>query len=234
MSSIDLPTISVPLTVVEKVKEYGNLAGKSTDVKKVLDALMNWILSEVAAGRPVSIPKMIKISRALRGARTFRNPNPDAVEKTTSKEARYAMVVTVMAGVKTAMEDIPVNEDAGASEEEPNEDEDASEDKPAKAAKGKKSKKPVKTKKVAKSDEDEEMSLPHDEEDIVPEAPVKADKKPKPAKEGKKVKPVPVPVSDEEAAPSAPAPKKGKGKKGGKEFEMKTEAYDAIGDLSDE
>ena len=255
----EFPESNVPLTLVEKVKEYGNLAGKSGEIKKTIDALLNWAIASVAKGEVVYFHKILKLVRVTKKERTFRNPNPDHAEKTTTKGIRYVMVASVMTAVKNAMEHLPVVDTvvASASDEE---DEDGVSDgeekeKPAKTkAKAKKPKAAVKkatvkkTKAIAK---DEEMDVvppvSEDEDADAAAAPSKKtepkEKKPKEKKKPAKVPSEIQPASDTEepTAAAASSSKKPKGKKGGKsgkkdveDFELKTEVYDEIGDLSDE
>jgi len=260
MSSMtyEFPESNVPLTLVEKVKEYGNLAGKSGEIKKTIDALLNWAIASVAKGEVVYFHKILKLVRVTKKERTFRNPNPDHAEKTTTKGIRYVMVASVMTAVKNAMEHLPVVDTvvASASDEE-DEDEDGSDGEEKEKPKKTKAKKPKaavkkatvkKTKAIAK---DEEMDVvppvSEDEDADAAAAPSKKtepkEKKPKEKKKPAKVPSEIQPASDTEepTAAAASSSKKPKGKKGGKsgkkdveDFELKTEVYDEIGDLSDE
>lgn len=194
MSSIEtLPVISVPNVLAERIKKFGSLDFEPSDVKEILDAAFNYILAETSEGRSVMIPKAFKFGRKLLEQRTFRYPNNQSGQLTTTKPARYSLNLSVMAAAKIAFEGLTVTDDEVAGE---------------KVAKGKK---------VVKSDEEENDE---ESEQLDELKPVKGNKAPNKAKASKKAKPEAkpeiepeiVPASDSEVAPVTKA-KKGKSTK---------------------
>jgi nucleoid DNA-binding protein len=71
----------------------------------VCETFVTLILNKVKNGEDVTLTNVLKFERVLNEERTFKIPNKD---KTTTKPAHYSMKVKVMAGVKTAFEEIPV------------------------------------------------------------------------------------------------------------------------------
>ena len=106
----NMPVISVPVTMAEKVKAHGNLSYKPAEIKQIMDAVFNCFLDEVAKGNSVSVPKMFKFTRELLKAREFRIPGSADPDATTSKPARFSFKATISAATKDAFEAIKVKD----------------------------------------------------------------------------------------------------------------------------
>ena len=132
--STELPVTSVPVTMADKIKAFGNLSLPSATIKQVTEAIFNWILSEAAAGRSVTIPKVVKFSRKLLKGREFRIPGSSDPDAKSSKPARHSFHTTVSAATKKAFEALEVSGDEQPEEEEEEEAAPAAPTKPAKKA----------------------------------------------------------------------------------------------------
>lgn len=132
--STELPVTSVPVTMADKIKAFGNLSLPSATIKQVTEAIFNWILSEAAAGRSVTIPKVVKFSRKLLKGREFRIPGSSDPDAKSSKPARHSFHTTVSAATKKAFEALEVSSDEQPEEEEEEEVAPAAPTKPAKKA----------------------------------------------------------------------------------------------------
>lgn len=106
--SDSLPVITIPATMAEKVKTFGNLTYKVADIKQIVEATLNYFVDELSEGRSITIPKMMKLTRELRKARDFHVPGDKT--KTTSKPARYSLKATIATATKDAIEKIPVDD----------------------------------------------------------------------------------------------------------------------------
>ena len=116
--STELPVTSVPVTMADKIKAFGNLSLPSATIKQVTETIFNWILSEAAAGRSVTIPKVVKFSRKLLKGREFRIPGSSDPDAKSSKPARHSFHTTVSAATKKAFEALEVSGDEQPEEEE--------------------------------------------------------------------------------------------------------------------
>ena len=249
MSSNTMPTISVPTTMIDKVKEYGNIDIKTNTLKNILDSFVNWVLEETSKGRSVVIPKAFKFDRCLLKERTFHTPGNR--DKTSKKPARYALKITTMGPTKNAFEALDVDDnesdndgeevvsDAGSDGEETK----PSKPKPSKAkgkGKGKPSKeaKPAKGKTASESETETEItptsaSASGSEEDV--DTPKKVTKAPKEKKEKKEKEPKEKKAPKEPKEPKEKKPSKKTSKKPDEAVpEMVEEPYDDTGDFSDE
>ena len=195
MSTIDLPIVSIPMTLAEKIKAHGNLSFKSLEIKQIVDAAFNCFLDEIAnKNNSITIPKFCKMSRKLLNAREFRIPGSSDPDATTRKPKRYNLVLAVSAATKSAFETIVVldNESVNNDEEEEIEEPVAKPvkapkaDKPVKAPKADKAIKAPKADKAIKNEiEPAELSEPSKPASYKATKSAKADKSAKSAKSKK-------------------------------------------------
>jgi nucleoid DNA-binding protein len=129
--SDSLPVITIPATMAEKVKTFGNLTYKVADIKQIVEATLNYFVDELSEGRSITIPKMMKLTRELRKARDFHVPGDKT--KTTSKPARYSLKATIATATKDAIEKIPVDDAEKVVESDAEEVEKVTTAKPTKA-----------------------------------------------------------------------------------------------------
>ena len=150
--SDSLPVITIPATMAEKVKTFGNLTYKVADIKQIVEATLNYFVDELSEGRSITIPKMMKLTRELRKARDFHVPGDKT--KTTSKPARYSLKATIATATKDAIEKIPVDDAEKVVESDAEEAKEVAA-KPAKAAAKPKAAKSTKSKVVEPEPEPE-------------------------------------------------------------------------------
>jgi nucleoid DNA-binding protein len=82
---------------------------EDSDVQRICEGFCQYIIDNVKRGETVNLTNFAKFARALRKERTFTSPN-DKTNKIT-KPDRYALSITVMAGVKEEFEKLNVSGD---------------------------------------------------------------------------------------------------------------------------
>jgi nucleoid DNA-binding protein len=198
---------------------------EDSDVQRICEGFCQYIIDNVKRGETVNLTNFAKFARALRKERTFTSPN-DKTNKIT-KPDRYALSITVMAGVKEEFEKLTVN---GDNNDEVIVDEEDAEPPVAEKSKEKKSRK----KSVKKSEEPEA-----DTTEVAEVAEVAAPSKKKSKKNKDEEKP-----KDKEVEPKKEKESKPKKKGGSKktepsasvdsEFALVTEPYNDINAHSDD
>lgn len=223
--SDSLPVITIPATMAEKVKTFGNLTYKVADIKQIVEATLNYFVDELSEGRSITIPKMMKLTRELRKARDFHVPGDKT--KTRSKPARYSLKATIATATKDAIEKIPVDDAEKVVESDAEEAKEATA-KPAKAAA-----KPKATKSKVVEPEPEPESGLESEPEIKVTKPAKGrgtkNKAQSEIEPDMEAEPVPKPVK-----PAKPSKSKSKAKGGaGPSVELAQEPYGDIDNTSD-
>ena len=182
--STELPVTSVPVTMADKIKAFGNLSLPSATIKQVTETIFNWILSEAAAGRTVTIPKVVKFSRKLLKGREFRIPGSSDPDAKSSKPARHSFHTTVSAATKKAFEALEVSGDEQPEEEE-EEVAPAAPTKPAKKAAKEPAAAPASAPKGKKAPATVKEIDPTDETPVIQPPKAKKEKKSAPAASSK-------------------------------------------------
>lgn len=102
--------------LAQAVKDSNDdITASTAEVTEILETFWKYTLDQVQEGKTVKIVGVMNFSRVLKAAREYSLPRSKDGEK-IKKEARYAMNVKLMAGIKKTMEAVSVDADEPVDE----------------------------------------------------------------------------------------------------------------------
>jgi nucleoid DNA-binding protein len=98
--------MTIPTSIIQQVKQETGLTVDQT--RKVCDAFMAALISQVKSGKSVSFKNCVTFKRVFRGDRNHKNPKTG---DTIFKKAHYVISMDVKPALRKEFEDIVVSEE---------------------------------------------------------------------------------------------------------------------------